>query len=163
MNVRMIFAPRGNNVLANDDFDEKYPAVLKARVLSLDPRSAASESLLRIQIQGPMFCTKILRLGDGSAVRYDLEGKAGAIAYIDSPDEFTFDENKFCLLVVERGPSGSAQEVTGIGLILARPKPENEEYIRLGVWTQRHLIGETRQWKEEDLALNMEEKTVFLI
>ncbi len=160
MNVRMIFAPRGNNLLANDDFDEKYPAILKARVLSFDPPSAGSESLMRIQIQGPMFCTKILRLGDGLAVRYTLEGKAEASAYIDSPGELTSDENKFCLLVVERG---TGEEIFRIGLILARPKREKEEYIRLGVWTQRHLIGETREWKEEDLALNGEEKTIFLI
>ena len=162
MNVRMIFAPRGNNLLANDDYDERYPALIKARILSLEPPLAAPESLMRIQIQGPVFCAKILRR-DGPVVDYTLEGKAEVSATIDSPGELAPDEDKFFLLVVERGDPETAQEIFRIGLVLARLECEKEDYIRLGVWTQRLFIGENLKRKAEDLALNAEEKTIFLI
>ena len=163
MKVSMIFAPRGNNLLANDEYDERYPALIKARILSPEPPLAAPESLMRIQIQGPVFCAKILRVRDVPVVHYTLEGKAESSAIIDSPGELAPDEDKFCLLIVERGDLETAPEIFRVGLILARPECEKEDYIRLGVWAQRLFRGESGKWKAADLALNAEEKTIFLI
>ena len=162
MNVGMIFAPLSDNLLANDDYDERYPAFIKARILSLEPPLAAPESLMRIQIQRPVFCAKILRRG-GLVGHYTLEGKVEVIATIDSPGELAPDEDKFFLLVVERRDPETSQKKFRIGLILTRLKCEKEDYIRLGTWTRRLFIGENRKRKAEDLALNAEEKTIFLI
>ena len=162
MKVRMIFAIQSMNLLANDNFDEHYPAVIKARILSLEPPVAAPESLMRIQIQGPVFCAKILRR-DGPRVAYTLEGRPDVSVTVDSPGELAPDEDKFFLLVVERIDPESTEQILRIGLLLARVECEKEVYIRIGVWTQLLLIGENLKRKAEDMAWNAEEKTIFLI
>lgn len=137
-------------------------AFVKARVISLEPASAASESNMRIKIQGPMFCTQIVLQNYGHSHVPTLEGTDGhqydgteGFCSIDVEAEHTYGENVFCLLIFERRSRDHVSLRTG--LILARPKPEREEYVRVGVWKQYPKEG------QKDLISNAEEKTIFLI
>lgn len=135
--------------------EENFPAFVKARVISLEPASAVSESNMRLKIQGPMFYTQIVEPNDGHHSVPILEG-AGGYCFIDGQAEHTYGENVFCLVIIE----GRSRDLVSlrIGLILARPKREREEYVRVGVW--RQFAHEEAQ---KDLISNAEEKTVFLI
>ena len=159
------------------------PVHVKARVISLDPPLAVFGSHMKIEIQGPMFRTKILR-SRRSWMRTPLEGIEKTNCTIDSPDKHLSDENVSCLLILEQRyfipapPRGVGlmlsrrereKEYNQIairrktGLILSRPEREKEEYIRIGLWNQHVEIYDTREWEEKHPILNMEEKTIFLI
>ena len=89
------------------------PVHVKARVISLDPPSAVSGSHMKIEIQGPIFCTIM------SSTKYmtympthKLEGIERSICSIDSPDEdlsetdspdeyYLSNENVSYLLIME--------------------------------------------------------------
>lgn len=135
------------------------PVHVKARVISLDSPSAVSGSHMKIEIRGPMFCTKILR-NTMFRARIPLEGIGGTYRSIDSPAEHLSDENVSRLLIIEFFKPASARKV---GLILYRPELEKEEYVRIGVWRQHLEIIDPMKWKEEHPILNMKEKTIFLI
>ena len=137
--------------IATFSFEEKFPASVKARVLSFEPASAASESNMRIKIQGPMFCTEILLLSKGH--RYVPTLGTGGRCFIDVETEHTYGESVFCLLIIEGENHNLFSERTG--LILAHPKREKKEYVRVGVWT--------KMTREKGLISNAEEKTIFLI
>lgn len=142
----------------------KYPVLIKARVISLDPASAVSESSTRIKIQGPMFCTKILGSNRDSFPRFSFEQSEVSSVVLDSPGKHMDNVSVFCLLVFEReDPSHRKLGLVRTGLILARAESENEEYIRLGVW--QHIVRRvnTTEREEYDLISDAEEKTVFLI
>ena len=155
----------------------KHTALIKACMLALVQPSAASESHMKIQIQGPMFCTKVLRLSDDHTDQNFAmsEGVVQSRVYLDSLGHH-FDENVFCLLIIERRKRDhSLVCIERVGLLLARPKREKEDYIRIGVWLQSVYPKDEREstvinskedskiTKEEDLALNAEDKTIFLI
>lgn len=134
--------------------EENFPAFVKARVISLEPASAASESNMRIKIQGPMFCTKIV-LPNGHRYVPTLEGTGGD-CIIDVEAEHTYGKIVFCLVIIERRSRDLIS--LRIGLILARSKHEREEYVRVGVWKQFGVVN-----ARKDLISNAKEKTIFLI
>ena len=158
------------------------PVHVKARVISLDPPSAVSGSHMKIEIQGPMFCTNIM-----SSTKYmptlNLKGIESSNCTIDSPDEYYLsNENVSCLLIMElnkfmgkMGDSTFSRAAlkrkeynlvptrTKVGLILSCPDREKEEYIRVGVWRQHAETYDAVEWKEKHPILNMKEKTIFLI
>ena len=135
------------------------PVHVKARVISLDSPSAVPGSHMKLEIRGPMFCTKILR-NTMFGARIPLKGIGGTYCSIDSPDEHLSDENVSCLLIIELFKPASARKV---GLVLYRPELEKEEYVRIGVWRQHLEIMDPMKWKEEHPLLDMKEKTIFLI
>ena len=159
---------------------------VKARVISLDAPSAVSGSHMKIEIHGPMFCTKIKILPTTQSWHInELEGIEGSNFTIDLPDEHLSGENVSCLLIMEleyfrpawprKGDlilsrhEREKEECTRIrfrikiGLILSHPEPEKEEYIRIGVWRQAVEIYDTMEVRKDDLILNAKEKTIFLI
>lgn len=134
--------------------EECFPACVTARVISLEPASAASESNMRIKIQGPMFCTKIV-LPNGHRYVPTLEGTGGD-CIVDVEAEHTYGEIVFCLVIIE----GRSRDLISlrIGLVLARSKHERDKYVRVGVWKQSGVVN-----ARKDLILNAKKKTVFLI
>ena len=149
--------------LSSVGFEEKWPAPVKSRVMSLDPPSAASESNMRIEIQGPTFCTNLMPPSDGWLSGYPptLQGIKESYCLFDFPGEHVSVENVFCLVII-KGQRRNSTSVS-MGLILARPKHEKEEYIRIGVW--RQILGpeDNLESHEEDIILNAKERTIFLI
>lgn len=99
-----------------------------------------------------MFCAKILPPNNGYECVPTLEG-TGGFCYFDVQAEYTCGKYVFCLVILE-ARSGYTPRY---GLLLARPKPEREEYVRVGVWRQYPKEG------QKDLVSNAEEKTIFLI
>ena len=157
------------------------PVHVKARVICLDPPSAVSGSHMKIEIQGPMFCTKML-WSTTLPRRHRLEGIERSGCSIDSPDEYLSNENVSCLLIMElKDPKPARVKKldstfsrpeeyynrvgarTKVGLILSRREREKEEYVRIGVWSQRVEIFDTTEWEEKHPILNMKEKTISLI
>ena len=164
-----------NFLSSTDVFGKEYSEAIQARVIPLEQHSAASESYTKIKIQGPMFCTKVLppkSARSGST----LEGVGdSSLVVLDSLEDYMFNENIFCLLIIERKKQGLISVgIERVGLILACREREKEDYVRIGVWSQSvftkdeaermHLSPEAYSiiTKEEDLALNAEEKTIFL-
>lgn len=135
------------------------PVHVKARVISLDSPSAVFGSHMKLEIRGPMSCSKILR-NTMFGARTPLEGIGGTYCSIDPPDEHLSDENVSCSLIIELFKPASARK---IGSILYRPELEKEEYVQIGVWRQHLEIIDPMKWKEEHSFLNMKEKTIFLI
>ena len=150
---------------------------VKARVISLDPPSAVAGSHMKIEIQGPMFCTKILST-------HKLEGIEGSVCSIDW-SEYLSIGNVSCLLIMElkyfrrvtvkkvgstflrlkpeKGGYNRVGARTKVGLILSRPERVKEEYVRIGVWRQHVEPYDTMEEKDRCPILNMKEKTIFLI
>lgn len=175
----MAFRPEDLDLPPKDQWGEKTPAPIKAHVISLDQPSAASEIHVRIKIKGPFFCTKVV---PSRYSWYDQifppssEGVGQTQAHFDLKHDHKSDEFVFCLLILERQKRDFVSiGVRRLGLILARPDCAKEEYVRIGVWEQQvYTNGEIESYdlaredhrivtKEEDLALNAEEKTIVLI
>lgn len=111
-------------------WSKRFPAMVKARVISLEPALAASDGNTRIKIQGLIFCTKILLQSISHWHIPTLVGTEGK-CFIDLETGYTYGENVFCLVIVER--RSRVHGLQRIGLILARSKPDREEYVRVGV------------------------------
>ena len=176
VDVGMLTFLSGFGLVSRDAFDERYPVLISARTISLDQHSATSESHMTIEIQGPVFCDKVLPPSDDllSGSCSILKGLEQSRVYLDPLGDHAV-EDVFCLVIVERKKSDLASVgIKRLGLILARPDREKEDYIRIGVWEQEIFTKYEREirrirsnipitTKEEDLALNAEDRTVFLI
>ena len=160
------------DLLSTDACRKGYTALIQARVIPSDQHSAASESYTKIKIQGSMFCTKVLPSKSASSwSTLESLGNSSRVA-LDFPEDYMSNENISCLLIVERAKRGRDSVcIERIGLIVACREREKEDYVRIGVWSQRVFTKDEPELdeaynfitKEEDLALNAEEKTIFLI
>ena len=149
-------------LVSKDAAGESDPALIKARVLSLEQPSAASKRPMKMEIQGPILRSKVHWSGK---YRPSLEGIGESFCVMDSPDDHMSDETVSCLLILERNKGDGITPITmhRLGLVLACSKEEKEAYVRIGVWSQVLETRHTTERKEEVLALNADETTISLI
>ena len=174
----MAFRPEDLDLPPKDKWGEKNQAPIKAHVISLDQPSAAFESHVRIKIKGPFFCTKVVPSSipwSSQIFPPSSEGVGQNQALFDLKHDYKSGEFVFCLLILERQKRDLVSiGIKRVGLVLARPDCAKEEYVRMGVWVQEvYTKDEIESYnlarkdhrivtKEEDMALNAEEKTIVL-
>ena len=91
---------------------------------------------MRIKIQGLIFCTQLKPPSDVWLGKYasTLKGIGRTSCLLDLVGEYASVENVFCLVIIEQRTKRHYGSLFRMGLILARSKHDEEEYVRLGVW-----------------------------